>query len=145
VLSYLLDNAVLLARILHIRIPVRRIVAGMQRIPRRAQIRARAWIIAMFAEAVTDSDSRNDLVWARPIPPIRPARRRWSRATGSPIASTITENIAKATTTLRLEDFEYRALVVQSGWQTPAEDYLIHRFKPIWNSEVRIHNAAANP
>lgn len=48
------------------------------------------------------------------------------------------KNIAKATTTLRLEDFEYRALVVQTGWQTPAEDYLIHLFKPIWNSEMNI-------
>lgn len=48
------------------------------------------------------------------------------------------KNIAKATTTLKVEDFEYRALVVQSGWQTSAEDYLIHLFKPIWNSEVGI-------
>jgi hypothetical protein len=48
------------------------------------------------------------------------------------------KNIAKATTTLRLEDFEYRAIVVQTGWQTAAEDYLIHLFKPIWNSEVGI-------
>lgn len=48
------------------------------------------------------------------------------------------KNIAKATTTLHLEDFEYRALVVQTGWQTAAEDYLIHLFKPIWNSEMGI-------
>lgn len=48
------------------------------------------------------------------------------------------KNIAKATTTLRLEDFEYRALVVQTGWEASAEDYLIHLFKPIWNSEVDI-------
>jgi hypothetical protein len=48
------------------------------------------------------------------------------------------KNIAKATTTLRLEDFEYRALVVQSGWQDPAEAYLIHLFKPIWNSQVNV-------
>ncbi len=27
------------------------------------------------------------------------------------------------------QDFEYRALVVQTGWQTSAEDYLIHLFK----------------
>lgn len=47
-------------------------------------------------------------------------------------------SLAKAKTTLRLEDFEYRALVVQSGWQTSAEDYLIHLFQPIWNSEVGI-------
>jgi hypothetical protein len=48
------------------------------------------------------------------------------------------KNISKAATTLRLEDFEYRAIVVQTGWQTSAEDYLIHLFKPIWNSEVGI-------
>lgn len=48
------------------------------------------------------------------------------------------KNIAKAASTLRLEDFEYRALVVQTGYQTAAEDYLIHLFKPIWNNEVDI-------
>jgi hypothetical protein len=48
------------------------------------------------------------------------------------------KNIAKATTTLRLEDFEYRALVVQTGWQNSAETYLIDLFKPIWNNEVGI-------
>jgi hypothetical protein len=48
------------------------------------------------------------------------------------------KNIAKAETTLRLEDFDYRAIVVQTGWQTAAEDYLIHLFKPIWNSEMGI-------
>ncbi len=60
---------------------------------------------------------------------------------GDQLASRLTEhkkNIAKATTTLRLEDFEYRALVVQTGWQAAAEDYLIHLFKPIWNNEVGI-------
>lgn len=48
------------------------------------------------------------------------------------------KNIAKATTTLRLEDFEYRALVVQTGWQNSAETYLIDLFKPIWNSQMDI-------
>ena len=48
------------------------------------------------------------------------------------------KNIDKATTTLRLDDFECRALVVQSGWQTSTEDYLIHLFKPIWNNEINI-------
>jgi hypothetical protein len=48
------------------------------------------------------------------------------------------KNISKATTTLRIEDFEYRALVVQSGWQEAAESYLIHLFRPVWNSEVGI-------
>jgi hypothetical protein len=48
------------------------------------------------------------------------------------------KNISKATTTLRLEDFEYRALVVQTGWQGSAENYLIDLFKPIWNSQVGI-------
>lgn len=48
------------------------------------------------------------------------------------------KNIAKASSTLHVEDFEYRALVVQTGYQTAAEDYLIHLFKPIWNNETNI-------
>ncbi len=48
------------------------------------------------------------------------------------------KNIAKATTTLDIADFDARYLVVQSGWETAAEDYLIHLFKPIWNSETNI-------
>jgi hypothetical protein len=48
------------------------------------------------------------------------------------------KNIAKADSTLNLDDFEYRALVVQTGWQNSAENYLIHLFKPIWNNEVGI-------
>lgn len=48
------------------------------------------------------------------------------------------KNIAKAKTTLRLEDFEFRSLVVQSGWESAAEDYLIHLFRPIWNSETNV-------
>jgi hypothetical protein len=47
-------------------------------------------------------------------------------------------NLKKATSTLNIEDFEYRSLVVQSGWQGAAEDYLIHMFKPIWNNETNI-------
>lgn len=46
--------------------------------------------------------------------------------------------IAKAADTLRVEDFEYRALVVETGYQTAAEDYLIHLFRPIWNNEMDI-------
>ena len=47
-------------------------------------------------------------------------------------------NIQRAATTLAIDDFECRALVVQSGWETAAEDYLIHLFQPIWNSETNI-------
>lgn len=46
--------------------------------------------------------------------------------------------ITKASSTLKLEDFEYRALVVQTGWQASAENYLIQLFRPIWNNEVGI-------
>jgi hypothetical protein len=48
------------------------------------------------------------------------------------------KNINKATSTLDIVDFEFRSLVVQSGWETAAEDYLIHLFRPIWNSETSI-------
>jgi hypothetical protein len=48
------------------------------------------------------------------------------------------KNISKATSTLDIADFEYRSLVVQSGWETAAEDYLIHLFRPLWNNETAI-------
>jgi hypothetical protein len=47
------------------------------------------------------------------------------------------KNISRAGS-LSVEDFECRALVVQSGWETGAEIYLIQLFKPIWNSEVKL-------
>jgi hypothetical protein len=47
-------------------------------------------------------------------------------------------NIAKATSTLDVEHFECRFLVVQSGYQRAAEEYLINFFRPIWNSETKI-------
>ena len=47
-------------------------------------------------------------------------------------------NIGKAENTLKVEDFQYRSLVVQSGWQGAAEDYLISLFKPVWNNETGI-------
>ena len=48
------------------------------------------------------------------------------------------KNIERASATLRVEDFEYRALVVQTGWESGAEDYLIRLFRPIWNSETKL-------
>ena len=40
--------------------------------------------------------------------------------------------------TLSLADFERRSLVIQSGWQSAAEEYLIGLFRPIWNRESKI-------
>jgi hypothetical protein len=48
------------------------------------------------------------------------------------------KNIGKATTTLKLSDFECRFLIVKSGFQSSAEKYLIDFFQPIWNSETKI-------
>jgi len=48
------------------------------------------------------------------------------------------KSISKARTTLNIEDFECRFLIVQTGFQKSAEDYLINFFKPIWNSETKI-------
>lgn len=47
------------------------------------------------------------------------------------------KNIAKAEN-LELEDFLCRTLVVQSGFESAAEDYLIHLFEPIWNKETKL-------
>lgn len=48
------------------------------------------------------------------------------------------KNIRKATTTLRIEDFDCRHLVITSGWQDAAENFLIRLYGPIWNSETGI-------
>ena len=39
---------------------------------------------------------------------------------------------------IEIEDFECRALAVQSGYQAAAEAHLIRLFRPIWNNETRI-------
>jgi hypothetical protein len=41
-------------------------------------------------------------------------------------------------TTLNINDFDCRFLVVASAWQGMAELYLINRFKPVWNKEMKV-------
>ena len=48
------------------------------------------------------------------------------------------KSIRSAGTTLDINDFDCRFLIVQTGFQKSAEDYLINFFKPIWNSETKI-------
>ncbi len=62
-------------------------------------------------------------------------------AQGTKLSNRLAEHaksIRKASSTLAIEDFKCRFLVVQSGFQKAAEDYLINFFKPIWNSETKI-------
>lgn len=62
-------------------------------------------------------------------------------AQGVKLAGRLSEHaksVRKAMTTLNIDDFDCRFLIVQSGFQKSAEDYLINMFKPIWNSETRI-------
>ncbi len=46
--------------------------------------------------------------------------------------------IRQAESTLNPEKFNCRYLVVQTGWQGAAEDYLIEIFRPVWNNETGI-------
>jgi hypothetical protein len=39
---------------------------------------------------------------------------------------------------LKVSEFNYRYLVVRSGWELAAEQYLIRHFKPVWNKETKI-------
>lgn len=62
-------------------------------------------------------------------------------AQGAKLSARLAEhakNIGKASDTLRLEDFDCRFLIVQSGFQSSAERLLIDFFKPIWNSETKL-------
>lgn len=47
-------------------------------------------------------------------------------------------SITRATSRPTRRGFRVCALVVQTGWQDSAENYLIELFEPIWNSEVNI-------
>lgn len=47
-------------------------------------------------------------------------------------------NIIKAKTTIDVNDFYCRWLVVRSGLESSAESYLINLFKPIWNKEMGV-------
>lgn len=60
---------------------------------------------------------------------------------GKELAKRLREHAArimKAHTTLDIKDFECRFLICQSGIQRSAEAYLIHFFRPIWNSDTKI-------
>lgn len=46
------------------------------------------------------------------------------------------KSIRAASSTLNIADFDCRYLVVQSGWQRAAEDYLLNLFRPVWNWKV---------
>jgi hypothetical protein len=63
--------------------------------------------------------------------PTQQGIRLWTRLNDHKRSVTPAEN-------LNVSDFECRYLVVRSAWQGTAEIYLIRRFMPIWNNEVRI-------
>jgi Eco29kI restriction endonuclease len=67
------------------------------------------------------------------ITPIEQGQKLWGR-----LVQDHKRNIEAATSTLSINDFSCRYLVVKSAWQGTAETYLIGRFKPIWNNESKI-------
>jgi hypothetical protein len=70
-----------------------------------------------------------------------PDSREEQSAAGTSLAGRLAEhkkNIRRASQSLSIDDFDYRALVVRSGWEGPAETHLIRTFRPIWNKEVKI-------
>ncbi|MGI8980776.1 MAG: Eco29kI family restriction endonuclease [Pirellulaceae bacterium] len=48
-----------------------------------------------------------------------------------------TKTIGRASN-LSLDDFAFRYLVTQSGWELAAEEYLKHEFHSVWNKETRV-------
>jgi hypothetical protein len=60
---------------------------------------------------------------------------------GTPLFHRLSNDHAKsirAARNLDIADFECRYLIVKSAWQNTAEAYLIDRFKPIWNNQIKI-------
>lgn len=65
------------------------------------------------------------------------------RAQGERLARRLKDHVrtiraAERGGTLSLADFEQRSLVIQTGWQSAAEEYLIGLFRPVWNRETGI-------
>jgi hypothetical protein len=48
------------------------------------------------------------------------------------------DNIIKASANLGIQDFQYRYLVTESGWQATAEEFLIWLYHPVWNKEMSV-------
>ena len=63
--------------------------------------------------------------------PLEQGTRLWNRLNDHRRSISAAEN-------LTLSDFECRFLVVRSAWQNTAENYLIQKFRPIWNNEMKI-------
>lgn len=47
-------------------------------------------------------------------------------------------SIRHASGNLAMADFDFRALVITSGWQASAESFLIRLYKPVWNNETGV-------
>jgi hypothetical protein len=91
-------------------------------------------------EAYSAISKREHPIYVGKADPADPASKT-AIEQGDKLSGRLTEhkkNIVRAASSLRIEDFEYRALVVQTGWQGAAESYLIDLFKPIWNNQVGI-------
>ena len=48
------------------------------------------------------------------------------------------KNISKAESTLNINDFYCRWILVKSGWESILESYMINFFNPIWNKETKL-------
>jgi len=48
------------------------------------------------------------------------------------------KNIIAANKSISIDDFQYRYLVTESGWQGTAEEFLIWLFWPVWNKEMKV-------
>lgn len=92
-----------------------------------------------FAPYAALSGSETPIYVGQAAPAVPNARS--PREQGDRLARRLDEHlgsIESANASLAPEDFEFRSLVVQSGWETPAEEFLIHLFRPVWNSETKI-------
>ena len=86
-------------------------------------------------EAISGSDHP---VYVGKADPEQPAASE-PRLQGRRLAARLRDHLkAISKTEIPLKDIDCRYLVVASGWQKSAEDYLINLFQPVWNKEVGI-------
>ena len=89
-------------------------------------------------ESISGSDCPIYVGSASPKDKIADSPRKQDKALYSRLSHHLNKSIRKANSTLDASDFDCRYLVVQSGLELAAEQFLLRRYEPVWNKEMGV-------
>lgn len=89
-------------------------------------------------EAIEGTDCPIYVGSASPKDKIADAPRKQGTALYERLIHHLQRSLAHARTTLDIKHFQYRYLVVQTGLELAAEQFLMRRYHPVWNKEQKV-------